>query len=50
MAEEKKAEKAETRKVDVDRFIARKLRVINEWPDGAKKRSALERLFKNKEA
>ena len=35
--------------VDVDAFIARKLKVINEWPDGAKKRSAAERLLKNKE-
>lgn len=35
--------------VDVDAFIARKLRVINEWPDGAKKRSAAERVLKNKE-
>lgn len=35
--------------VDVDAFIARKLRVINEWPDGAKKRRAAERLLKNKE-
>ena len=35
--------------VDVDAFIARKLKVINEWPDGAKKRRAAERLLKNKE-
>ena len=36
--------------VDVDAFIERKLKVINEWPDGAKKRAAVERLFRNKEA
>lgn len=36
--------------VNVDDFIARKLKVINEWPDGAKKKNAAERLFKNKEA
>ena len=35
--------------VDVDAFSARKLKVINEWPDGAKKRNAAERLFKIKE-
>lgn len=35
--------------VDVDAFIARKLKVINEWTDGAKKRNAIERLLKNKE-
>lgn len=35
--------------VDVDAFIARKLRVINEMPDGAKKRNAAERVLKNKE-
>ena len=36
--------------VNVDAFIERKLKVINEWPDGAKKRAAVERLFRNKEA
>ena len=36
--------------VNVDKFIARKLKVINEWPDGVKKREAIERLFRNKEA
>lgn len=36
--------------VDVDAFIKRKLKVINEWPDGTKKRAAVERLFRNKEA
>lgn len=36
--------------VNVDDFIARRLKVINEWPDGAKKRAAAERLLKNKEA
>lgn len=36
--------------VDVEKFIARRLKVINEWPDGAKKRAAVERLFRNKEA
>jgi len=36
--------------VSVDAFIERKLKVINEWPDGAKKRAAVERLFRNKEA
>lgn len=35
--------------VDVDAFIARKLKVINELPDGAKKRNAAERVLKNKE-
>lgn len=35
--------------VDVDAFIARKLKVINEMPDGAKKRNAAERVLKNKE-
>lgn len=34
--------------VDVDAFIARKLKVINELPDGAKKRNAAERVLKNK--
>lgn len=38
------------RPADVDKFIERKLRVINGWPDGAKKRAAAERLFRNKEA
>lgn len=38
------------KKVSADAFIARKLKVINEWPDGAKKRAAIERLFRNKEA
>lgn len=38
------------KKVNVDKFIERKLKVINEWPDGAKKRAAVERLFRNKEA
>ena len=35
--------------VDVDSYIARKLKVINEWPDGAKKRNAADRILKNKE-
>ena len=35
--------------VDVDAWIARKLKVINEWPDGAKKKNAAERVLKNKE-
>lgn len=35
--------------VSVEDFIARKLKVINEWPDGAKKRNAAERLLRNKE-
>ena len=35
--------------VDVDAFIVRKLKVINELPDGAKKRNAAERVLKNKE-
>lgn len=43
-------EKAPPVKNDVDAFIERKLKVINEWPDGAKKRAAVERLFRNKEA
>ena len=38
------------KEVDVDAFIERKLKVINEWPDGTKKRAAVERLFRNKEA
>lgn len=50
MAEEKKIDKpVETKKVDIDKFIARKLKVINEWPDGSKKQRAVERLFRNKE-
>lgn len=49
--EVKKVEKPAVVKkpVDVDAFIARKLKVINEWPDGAKKRNAVERLLRNKE-
>lgn len=51
--EVEKPKKVETpvvkKSVDVDAFIERKLKVINEWPDGAKKRSAAERLLKNKE-
>lgn len=35
--------------VDRDAWIARKLKVINELPDGAKKRNAAERVLKNKE-
>lgn len=35
--------------VDVDAFITRKLKVINEWPDGAKKRAAAERVLRFKE-
>lgn len=36
------------KKVDVDAFIARKLKVVNEWPDGARKRAAADRILKNK--
>lgn len=53
VAEEKKAAPVEPKKpvkADVEAFIARKLKVINEWPDGVKKRAAIERLFRNKEA
>lgn len=40
---------AKTKKpVDVDAFIARMLKVINEWPDGARKRAAADRILKNK--
>ena len=50
MADEKKAPVVETKKkVDVDAFIARKLKVINTWPDGVKKQRAAERLLRNKE-
>lgn len=34
---------------DREAYIKRKLMVINEWPDGAKKRAAVERLLKRKE-
>lgn len=55
VVEEKKTalvepKKAAEKKTDADAFIARKLKVINEWPDGAKKRAAIDRLFRNKEA
>lgn len=48
--EVKKVEKPVVKKsVDVEAFIARKLKVINERPDGAKKRNAAERILRNKE-
>ena len=49
--EPKKFEKPAVVKKSVDRdaWIARKLKVINEYPDGAKKRNAAERVLKNKE-
>lgn len=34
---------------DRDAFIERRLKVINEWPDGAKKRAAVDRLLRRKE-
>lgn len=49
MAEKKKEKKEETPKtVDLDAFIARKLRVINEMESDAKAKFLAERVLSNK--
>ncbi len=49
MAEEKilNEEKKEPKKAKKLSFRERRLKVINEWPDGAKKKRAIERLLIN---
>lgn len=49
MAEKKKEKKEETPKVvDVDAFIARKLRIINELDSDAEAKFLAERVLSNK--
>lgn len=48
-AEEKNEPKATPKKASkVDAFVARKLKVINEMPDGLKKKKTAERVLRNK--
>lgn len=42
-------EEPATAKVDIDAFIARKLKVINELPNKAKAKTLAERLMRHKE-
>ena len=50
MAEEKKPveKKPVKAKVDVDKFIARKLKAVNEMKDEAKAKELAERVMRNK--
>ena len=48
MAEKKEKETPEKKKVDVDAFIARKLKVINEMDNEAEKAFLAQRVLDNK--
>lgn len=49
MADKKKAEKTETpEKVDINAFVARKLKAINELESEAEKRFLAQRVLNNK--
>lgn len=48
MAEKKEPIKAETKRVDVNAFIKRKLKDINEMQDQAKAKDLAERVMSNK--
>lgn len=40
-------EKKEPKKAKKLSFRERRLKVVNEWPDGAKKKKAIERILNN---